>query len=325
MELQWRCKLAYGHYKASLKERQGFWMAERWMKYFDADVITKLSQIGFKPSGLVEGTLVGNHPSPFHGFAIEFAGHRGYVPGDDVKHIDWKAFCKTGKYLLKQYEQETNFVAHILVDVSESMTFEYEHGSKQDYAAFIATALSQIIVSQSDRVGVTFFDNGIVETIEHTGSLEVVSKIGRFYEEGRTLKTPSAIGNVLDLVAQQVGRRRVIFIISDLFGDTDATFNGIKRLMAAKHEIVLLHIVDPLEMNFDIPGKVKFVEMEGGETMDARGVSIRESYEELFQQFLDDVKEQSLKLGVDYILCNTGRSFGFHLAEYMSGRMFRAR
>jgi len=297
-------------------------MAKKWTKYFDAEAITKLSHIGFKPSGLVEGTLVGNHRSPFHGFAIEFAGHRGYVPGDDVKHIDWKAFYKTDKYLIKQYEQETNFVAHLLIDISKSMQFEYKHGTKQDYAAFIATAISQIVVNQSDSVNACFFDEEIVETTGVTNSMDIISKIADFYEN-REFKSPSAIGKVLQEMADQVGRRQVIFLISDLFGDTEETFNGIKRLMDAKHEIVLLHIVDPLEMNFNIPGRVKFIEMEGGEEMEARGVSIKESYEELFHDFLKKTKEQSLKLGIDYILCDMNKSFGFHLAEYMSGRMFR--
>ncbi|MCK5528783.1 MAG: DUF58 domain-containing protein [Kiritimatiellae bacterium] len=297
-------------------------MTKKWTKYFDAEAITKLSHIGFKPSGLVEGSLVGNHRSPFHGFAIEFAGHRGYVPGDDVKHIDWKAFYKTDKYLIKQYEQETNFVAHLLIDISKSMHFEYQHGTKQDYTAFIATAISQIVVNQSDSVNACFFDEEIVETTGVTNSMDIISKIAAFYED-REFKSPSAIGKVLQEMADQVGRRQVIFLISDLFGDTEETFNGIKRLMDAKHEIVLLHIVDPLEINFNIPGRVKFIEMEGEEEIEARGVSIKDSYEELFHDFLKKTKEQSLKLGIDYILCDTSKSFGFHLAEYMSGRMFR--
>jgi len=101
---------------------------KRWMRYFDAATVSRLAAIGFQPSGLVEGNLVGNHRSPFHGFAIEFAGHRGYVPGDDIKHMDWTAYYKTGKYLLKQYEQETNFIAHIVMDVSESMDLNTNTG-----------------------------------------------------------------------------------------------------------------------------------------------------------------------------------------------------
>lgn len=294
----------------------------RWSKYFDAETVTKLAYIGFKPSGLVEGNLVGNHRSPFHGFAIEFAGHRGYVQGDDVKHIDWKVYYRTGKYLMKQYEQETNFLSHILVDVSESMKFQYKHGSKLDYAAFIASSLSQIIASQSDSVGVHFFDNEVVGDISVSSSLEVVSKIASFYE-GREFKRPSAIGNVINLVSETFGRRRIVFVVSDFFGDLEKTFDGVKKLLGSRHEVILLHIVDPLEINFDIPGKVQFIEMEGSERMEAKGVNIRDSYEELFKEFLGDIKQRSLTLGVDYILCDMSRPFGLHLAEYLSGRMYK--
>ncbi len=299
----------------------GFKMSGRaWTKYFDAETVAKLAHIGFKPSVLVEGSLVGNHRSPFHGFAVEFAGHRGYVQGDDLKHLDWKVFYRTGKYLIKQYEQETNFLSHILLDVSDSMNFEYKHGSKKDYAAFIATALSHTIVGQSDSVGVHFFDNKVVEEIQVTGSMEIVSKISRFYEEGRELKGPSAIGDVLNLVSERIGRRGVVFIISDFFGDLERTFDGIKKLLGDKHEVVVIQIVDPLELNFNIPGKVRLLEMEGDGKLELRGVNVKDSFEELFKEFLSDMKRRCLSLGVDCLQCNTDRPFGIHLAEYLSGR-----
>ncbi len=290
-----------------------------WTKYFDADTIARLSQIGFKPSGLVEGNLVGNHRSPFHGFAIEFAGHRGYVPGDDVRHIDWTAYYKTDKYLIKQYEQETNFVAHILIDVSESMKFEYQHGSKMAYAAFIATSLGQIIVGQSDQVGAHFFANAIVDEIPVSGGMEVVAKISTFCEK-MELKSPSAIGTVLRLLGEKIGRRRVVFVISDLFGDLDATFDGVKRLLDGKHEIVLLQIVDPLELSFNLQGRVRLIELEGQERLDLIGAAVKESYEKLFHDYLDELRNRALTLGIDYIQCDMSRPFGFHLAEYLSGR-----
>lgn len=297
-------------------------MDKTWTKYFDPEVVTKLAHIGFKPSGLVEGSLVGNHRSPFHGFAIEFAGHRGYVPGDDIRHLDWTAYYKTDKYLIKQYEQETNFLAHILVDVSKSMQFEHEHGSKQDYAAFIATALAQVVVNQSDSVGVTFFDEEIVDTIPVTSGQDVVDKIANFYD-GRSCKSGQGLGNVLDLVAEQTGRRRVIFVISDFFGDPEETFRGLRRLLDSKHEVVLLQIIDPLELSFDIPGKVKFVDLEGDASFEARGTTIRDSYEELFREFLDDVHHRALGLGIDHIRCDMDTPFGLHLATYLSGREAR--
>ncbi len=294
----------------------------KWIKYFDSDTVNRLVHIGFKPIGLVEGSLVGDHRSPFHGFAIEFAGHRGYVPGDDVKHIDWKAYYKTGKYLVKQYAQETNLITHILLDVSESMKFEYKHGAKIDYAAFIATAISQVIIEQSDSVGAFFFDNEIISAIRITNTEEVVSKISSAVSESQ-LKDKSAIGKVLNHAAERMGRRRVVFIISDFFGDTEQTFEGIKRLMDDKHEIVLLHIIDPLEINFDIQGRIELIELEGADRLEVMGVNVKEEYEKLFHEYLAEIKQKCLALGIDYLLCDMSKSFGYHLAEYLSSRSFR--
>ena len=300
-------------------------MAEKekvWLKYFDADTINKLSHIGIKPSGMVEGNLVGDHKSPFHGFAIEFAGHRGYVPGDDVKHIDWKAYYKMGKYLIKQYAQETNFISHIVIDVSESMKFEYRHGSKINYAAYMATAMSNVIVNQSDSVGAFFFDNRVLSTVKAIGSEEIIAKIASEFK-GTELKNPSAIGKVLSHIAEQISRRRIVFIISDFFGDIEDTFTGIKRLLDDKHEVVLLQIIDPLELNFDIPGRVELIELEGTDRLEVSGASIKELYEKNFNEFLTQFRTKARMLGVDHILCDMSRPFGFHLAEYLSARKYR--
>ncbi len=297
-------------------------MAGDWTKYFDAKTITLLTNIGYKPAGLVEGNLVGDHRSPFHGFAVEFAGHRGYVPGDDVKHVDWKAYYKTGKYLVKQYEQETNLIAHILVDVSESMLFQHEHGSRIDYAAFMATALSQVITSQSDRVGVYLFDNALRNIIRPTSGHEIVGKIADSLADVQ-IKEPSAIGKMLNLVAERVRRRAVVFVISDFFADVEATLQGVRRLMDDKHEVVLFQVVDPLELRFELPGRARLLELEGVDSMNVVGASVRESYETLFHAFLEDLEKRATALGADLLLCDMGKPFGFHLAEYLSGRIVK--
>jgi hypothetical protein len=149
-----------------------------------------------------------------------------------------------------------------------------------------------------------------------------VDKIARFYE-GRSYKSGGSLGNILDLVAEQTGRRRVLFLISDFFGDPEETFRGLRRLLDAKHEVVMLQIVDPLELSFDIPGKVKFVDLEGDASFEARGTTIRDSYEELFKAFLDDVHDRALRLGIDHIRCDMDTPFGMHLATYLSGREAR--
>ncbi|OVE77057.1 hypothetical protein BVX97_00030, partial [bacterium E08(2017)] len=216
------------------------------IKYLDPDAVAHIAAIGFKPGDRVEGTLVGNHRSPFHGFAIEFAGHRQYVPGDDLKHMDWKLYFRAGKYMTKLYELETNFVAHLIMDVSETMRFEYDTGRKIDYAAHMGVAIASAIAAQTDMVGATLFAKEVVETVEPSSAEEVAAKISHVLE-GAPLKDETSIGKVLSMLAERVGRRKVVFVISDFFNDVDSIFDGVKRLVFNRNEVILLHVLDPIE------------------------------------------------------------------------------
>jgi uncharacterized protein (DUF58 family) len=263
---------------------------------------------------------VGNHPSPFYGFAIEFAGHRQYVPGDDLRHLDWKVYYRSGRYMTKQYELETNFIAHLVLDVSETMKFAHKHGRKLDYAAFVAVAMAQAIVSQTDMVAATFFADSIVESIPPSGAEEVVAKLSRSLETAE-MKDRTAIGRVLSQLAEQIGRRKIVFVISDFFSDVKSTFDGIKRLLYSNNEVVLFHVLDPIEIDFDHPGRVELIELEGAGKMQIEGRNIRESYNALFGAYLKSMTENSRRLNVDYVVCNTAENFGMTLARYLNTRM----
>lgn len=292
------------------------------IRYFDAAAISRITAVGYKPLGLVEGNLVGNHLSPFHGFAIEFAGHRQYTVGDDLKHLDWKLYFKSDKLFLKQYEQETNFIGNILVDVSETMKFDYQGRRKIDYAGFMAVAIASAIISQNDMVSATFFSDRIHEMIPATGSSEIVGKISDYVEHCE-YKNKTEIGRILSLLAEKIGRRKSVFVISDLFDDTGSIFDGIKRLLYNRNEVILLHVIDPLEMDFDYQGMVELVELEGPDRLMIQGSSIRESYNAGFKDYLATMEKESHKLGVDYILCDTSQNFGITLSKYMNTRIAR--
>jgi uncharacterized protein (DUF58 family) len=293
---------------------------DRLIKYFDPDAVARIAAVGFMPSSRVEGSRVGNHRSPFHGFAVEFAGHRQYVPGDDPRHIDWKVYYKAGRYMTKLYELETNFVAHLVVDVSESMKFAHEHGRKSDYAAFIAVALADAVVAQSDQVAVTFFAEQAIETYPPSNAGDVADKISR-YMEAAPLKDRTSVGSVLSLLAERIGRRKVVFVVSDFFGDVDATFDGVKRLADNKNEVILLHLLDPLEVDFSYPGRVELVELEGTRRDTFEGRDLRDSYNELFGRYLARMREESRRHNVDYVRCSTGENFGITLARYLNTRL----
>lgn len=289
------------------------------LKYLNPDAIARIAAVGFKPLDRVEGGLVGNHRSPFHGFAIEFAGHRQYVPGDDLRHLDWKVFFKSGRYYTKQYELETNFLAHILVDVSASMTFAHRHGRKLDYAAFMAVALASAVTAQGDQVAAALFADDIVTSFPPGGSEEVAINLSRALAE-TPVKDRTAVGRVLTQLAERLGRRKVVFVISDFFGDINATFDGIKRLLYGRNEVILLHVLDPLELDFDYPGRVELVELEGPGRLRLEGRNIRESYNAAFGKYLDEFETRSRKLNVDCIRCVTSANFGVTIAKYLNTR-----
>ena len=289
-------------------------------KYFDPDAIARITAVGYKPMIVVQGNLVGDHRSPLHGFAIEFAGHRQYSPGDDLKHLDWNVYFKTERYVIKQYAQETNLEAHVIIDVSESMKFEYKERRKMDYAAFIAVAVASAVLAQNDRVSATFFDSKIRESIPATGTDDIIGKISDYVEHAE-LKDMTSIGNVLGHMAANIGRRKCVFVISDFFNDVPSMFDGVKRLLHSRNEVVLLQVIDPIELDFDYPGQVELIQLEGEERMMVHGHNIRESYKELFDAYLETMSNGCRKLGVDYVLCNTSENFGITLAKYLNTRI----
>ncbi len=292
------------------------------IKYFDADAVSRITAIGYKPLSLVEGNLVGNHRSPMHGFAVEFAGHRQYAPGDDLRHLDWKAYFKSDKYLIKQYAMETNFTGFVVTDVSETMKFEYDGRRKIDYAAFLAVAIASTIIGQNDLVSASFFTNRLRGTIPRTGADDIIAKISTYLEDTE-LKDPTSMGPVLATLAEQVGRRKCVFVISDFFDDVDVIFDGVKKLLGNRNEVILLHVLDPLEMNFDYPGQVELIELEGDGKIEVEGRNIADSYNRLFGEYLENMQQTSRRLGVDYILCDTSQNFGVTLAKYLNTRIAR--
>jgi uncharacterized protein (DUF58 family) len=233
-------------------------------------------------------------------------------------------YYKTGRYVVKQYEQETNFEAYLLLDISESMAFEYEHGSRLDYAAFMATTLAHVIINQSDSVGAYLFADRLQAPVRVGGSEEVPARIAQALEQARPGRATD-FGRVLSQAAEDIGRRRVVFILSDFFGDLESIVGGLRRLLDDKHEIVLLQILDPIELEFSLPGRMRLLQLEGTGRRDVLGSGVRDTYQRLFRQFLRELEQAARGLGIDYLRCNMAQPFGHHLAEYFSGRAAKAR
>lgn len=295
-------------------------MADALSRYLDPEVISQLGRLDFLPRGLVEGSLAGAHKSPLHGFAIEFAGHRPYVPGDDIRHIDWKVYYKSGRYLLKQYEAETNLVAHILVDASESMEYGSRGTSKLDYAKQLASALAFMILKQRDKVGAAIFDASVGTILEPSNSLnQLRTMLGAF--EGRGPEgAESRVGIAMQQYAAKAGRRGIVIVLSDFFTDVEELLDGVRRLKFDKHEVVLLQVVDDDELTFPLRGMTRFVGLENLGERIVEPQRLRDGYLRKFNAFLEELRTGAERCQADLFQVNTAKGMAANLIGYLNSR-----
>ncbi|MCM8531204.1 MAG: DUF58 domain-containing protein [Lentisphaeraceae bacterium] len=289
-------------------------------KYLHPGIISRVGAFVINPKGLAEGNIAGAHKSPFHGFSVEFAGHREYIPGDDTKHIDWNVYYKRDKYFIKQYEAETNLVTQIFLDASESMRFKSGDQSKLDFASYLAVSLTYLVTNARDSMGMGIFNDKIVEYLPPSNSLQTVYKMSKVLEEMTPVKK-TEMGNSLMDFAQRIGRRQIVIVISDCLLRPSELHDGLSRLRYDHHEIVLFHVMDPQEIDFDLEGTIRFQGMEGaGEVkLDARRV--RKAYMKKFEEHRHKILDVCEKNNTEYVPANTGKSVSELLMGYLSSRL----
>jgi uncharacterized protein (DUF58 family) len=288
----------------------------------DPDAIQRAEALGLQARQIVEGYLAGAHRSPFRGFAIEFAQHREYVPGDDTRHLDWKVLGRSDRYYIKQYEQETNFTAHLLVDGSESMRYGSGDRTKLDFARTMAACLAYLILLQRDAVEVGVFDTKLHETLPRTNSLGKIHAIcAALTAHAPTEKT--AISAVLADLARRSRRRGIVILLSDLFDAEEDTLRGLHQLRLAGHEVIVFHVLDPYELEFPFRDSVEFRGLEAAGRIRTRPVEIRASYLAEFTAFLDRVRLGCERQGCSYLLTRTDRPWREVLAAWLATRQHR--
>ena len=288
-------------------------------KYIQPEVLGRLAHMDFIPRALVEGTLAGAHKSPFHGFAVEFAGHRDYVPGDDIRHLDWKAYFRHDKFYIKQYEMETNLVCHLMLDISASMRYGQEAQQKLLYASRMAVTLGYLIVEQSDKVGFTTFDTVERHALSPSTNLAQILKMTDVLDAVEPVEKTSIGAPLLDL-ANRAGRRGVVVIFSDFFVDLEDLEKALQRLRYDKHEVVLMQVLHSDEIMFNLPGTVRFVGLENDEQFLTRPEDIREAYLEVFDDFNDRLTAICDANGCERLLVDTSRPMAEVLADYLQQR-----
>jgi uncharacterized protein (DUF58 family) len=288
--------------------------------YLDPEVIAKAQALGVKARTLVEGLRVGDHKSPHRGFSVEFVQHREYVPGDDIRHIYWKGYARSDRYTIKQYEQETNFTAHLMVDASNSMLYGDKDSNKFEFAKTLTAALAYLIVQQRDSVALDVFDVDWRDRLPASGQMGHVQTILNTLVSVKP-RDKTTMGPLLHDIANQVRRRCLFFLISDCFDDVQSVLGGLQHLRFGGHEVIVFHILHPDEIDFPFNGMVKFDAMEEKMHLLTRPQLVRPTYLRALKKYLEELQQGCEHDRCDYVLVNTGRPLVETLTEYLARRL----
>lgn len=293
---------------------------ENHRKYLNPASTAELKGIDLKARMVVEGFITGLHKSPYHGFSVEFAEHRPYRSGDEVKNIDWKVYGRSNRYYVKQYEEETNLRATILLDISASMGFASEgHLPKIEYASYLAASLSYLMMKQRDSVGLALYDSEVKSYLPSKSKPSYLNLILKNLESIETTDTTNT-AKALDKLAEQIKRRGLIIIISDLFDDLDSISSALKHFRHKENEVILFQLLDPRELDFDFGRAAKFIDLESHEEIVTNSYQLKESYKQAVNDFIGKIKNICYSQNVDYNLVVTSDPFDKALREFLSKR-----
>jgi len=293
-------------------------------RYLDPRVLDKIEGLDLKARLIVEGYISGLHRSPFRGFSVEFAEHREYVPGDDIRFLDWKVYGRSDRLYIKRYEDETNLEATLVVDVSASMTYRgvsCAH-TKLDYARWAAAALAYLITQQQDAVGLCLFDDHVRKTLP-TGNnpLHLKTIIGALDQAAPTPGT--AVGKALKEVAETLRRRGLVLLFSDLLDDPRTIVAGLEALRHRGHEVVVFHVLDRDETTFPFERLTRFTDLEGPTEVVADPEALRVAYLAEVEDFQRRVRRSCLANRIDFVPLDTTEPLGTTLSAYLARRSAR--
>lgn len=291
--------------------------------YLDPEVLSSLGSLDVVARQVVEGVRLGMHRSPQRGISTEFTAYRQYVPGDEVKHIDWKAYARVNRYYVKLFEAETNFIANLLVDCSTSMTFSSGKISKLEYAKYMAASLAYMIVNQHDSAGLGVFDDQVRDYIAPKSSTSILVNMSQQLEKVES-RAKTNVGAILSEFASRMSRRGFVILFSDLFDASEDFIKGINHLRFRGHNVIVFHILDPHEITFPLKGMWKFVGLENEGEVVTQPARVRQDYLKELEKFVEKYKVACRKAGADYVLVNTADPIEQVLAGYLLQRSFAA-
>lgn len=290
------------------------------LKYLQPAVVAQLANMELRARLVVEGFITGLHKSPYHGFSVEFTEHRQYMPGDEIKHIDWKAYGKTDRFYIKQFEEETNLKSYLVIDASRSMDYASQGNIRKfEYASYIAAALSFLMIEQRDAVGLTLYDEQVRVSLPPRATRSYLKEILKELESARPAnKTGTAVS--LHRIAEQIKRRGLVIILSDLFDTPESILKALKHFRHKGNEVVVMQILDPLERSFAFEADAIFKDLETEEKIMTQPWHIQKAYQQSMHEFLDSIKRQCRDNSIDYVLLDTHTPFDKALFEYLNKR-----
>ncbi len=285
----------------------------------DPAVIGRVAKLELRARLVVEGYVSGLHKSPFRGFSVEFAEHREYATGDDLRHLDWKVYGKSDRFYVKRYEEETNLLCHIVLDVSQSMDFGTEGVRKMDYAKTIAAALAHLVVAQNDAAGLVLFDDDLRTSIPAAGSQVHLRRIFETIEKAEARGKTDA-GTVLVRVSEQLRKRGLVVVVSDLVGDVEQILRGLRALRGRGHDVIVLQVLDPSEIEFPFERMTLFEGLEDFPDLLADPKSLRRAYLGQLDEFRRRLRAGCLAERIDAVELNTRTTLDVALTSYLAHR-----
>lgn len=287
---------------------------------FDPSSLARYGRLTMVARTVVEGFLTGVHKSPYKGFSVEFAEHRQYYPGDEIRHIDWRAYGKTDRYYIKEYEEETNLKAYLLVDASGSMAYRGQHLSKFQYAQYVAASLAYLMLHQLDAVGLVTHDTRVRQLLPPRASskhlLQVLDALEKTQPGGET-----SMGPIWHELAGQLKRRGMVVILSDCFDQIGPLVRALRHFRHRRHEVLLFHILAPEELDFPFKKWTQFRNLEvAGHKLLVDPQRLRKEYLKNFQDFCQELRRQAGQLQIDYHMMRTDEPVERALGIYLSRR-----
>ncbi|MEK9138541.1 MAG: DUF58 domain-containing protein, partial [Bacteroidota bacterium] len=293
---------------------------DAYRQYLEPHVVSKLANMELRARLVVEGFITGLHKSPYHGFSVEFAEHRQYMPGDEIKHVDWKIYGKTDRYYIKQYEEETNLKSYIVLDASRSMAYASKGNlPKIQYASFLVAALSYMMIKQQDAVGLAVYDERVNTYLPPHSTKGYLRQILIALEKVNASHKTGG-GRSLHQIADRIKRRGLVVVVSDLLDNPDDIIAALKHFRHKKNEVIVMHVLDPLERSFAFETDAEFKDMETDEHLMTQPWQIRKSYQQTMAAFLERFKRECRENYVDYVLLDTATPYDVALFQYLNKR-----